>query len=197
MEICGSNENVYIDLDNRLFYLSGDIDCNSISKINFNILKLIMKDNKDRNTKNKYIYKPIYLYINSDGGIDDDSWSLIDIIKSSSTPIYTVCTGYAYSCAFNIFIAGHKRFMTYNAQLCYHTLQIETDSMPYDKFKDTYEQFTCLNDRLEYHISKYTKMSEDLVKDIKTKRKDFYMTPDVAISLGCVDEIISNIKEIK
>lgn len=197
MNTYGNKENIYIDVENRLFYLSGDIDCDSISKINFNLIKLIMEDNKTRSKNNKYVYKPIYLYINSDGGIDDDSWSLIDIIKSSSTPIYTICTGYAYSCAFNIFITGHKRFMTYNAQLCYHTLQIETDSMPYDKFKDVYKQVTCLNDRLEYHISKYTKMSEDLVNDIKAKRKDFYMTPDEAISLGCVDEIISNISEIK
>ncbi len=197
MDTYGNNENVYIDMEDRLFYLSGDIDSNSISKINFNMLKLIMQDNKNRNTKNKYIYKPIYLYINSDGGMDDDSWSLIDIIKSSPTPIYTICTGYAYSCAFNIFITGRKRFMTTNAQLCYHTLQIETDSMPYDKFKDVYKQVTCLNDRLEYHISKYTKMSEDLVNDIKAKRKDFYMTADEALSLGCVDKIITNVNEIK
>ena len=29
------------DMENRLFYLSGDIDCDSISKINFNIIKYL------------------------------------------------------------------------------------------------------------------------------------------------------------
>lgn len=38
MHTYGNKENVYIDMENRLFYLSGDIDCDSISKINFNLI---------------------------------------------------------------------------------------------------------------------------------------------------------------
>lgn len=38
MDTYGNKENVYIDMENRLFYLSGDIDCDSISKINFNLI---------------------------------------------------------------------------------------------------------------------------------------------------------------
>ena len=34
MDTYGNKENVYIDMENRLFYLSDDIDCDSISKIN-------------------------------------------------------------------------------------------------------------------------------------------------------------------
>lgn len=41
MDTYGNKENVYIDMENRLFYLSGDIDCDSISKINFNIIKYL------------------------------------------------------------------------------------------------------------------------------------------------------------
>lgn len=197
MDTYGNKENVYIDMENRLFYLSGDIDCDSISKINFNLIKLIMEDNKNKSTDNEYVYKPVYLYINSYGGMTDDGWSLIDIINNSSTPIYTICTGYAYSCGFNIFIAGHKRFMTHNAKLCYHTVHVEIDFMSYDKFKDEYAQVTADNNKLENHIARYTKMNEDLIDDIRTKRKDFYMTAEEALSLGCVDEIISNISEIK
>lgn len=65
MDTYGNKENVYIDMENRLFYLSGDIDCDSISKINFNLIKLIMEDNKNKSTDNEYVYKPVYLYINS------------------------------------------------------------------------------------------------------------------------------------
>lgn len=53
---------------------------------------------------------PIKLYINSCGGTIYDMWALIDAIQNSKTPIHTYCMGYAMSAAFDIFLAGHKRY---------------------------------------------------------------------------------------
>lgn len=47
-------------------------------------------------------------------------WMLVDAIKLSATPVYTVNLGMAASAASLIFIAGHKRFMMPTAKVLIH-----------------------------------------------------------------------------
>ena len=53
--------------------------------------------------------EPIKIYIDSPGGYLTDTFTMIDAIKLSKTPVWTICTGTAYSGGFFTFIAGHKR----------------------------------------------------------------------------------------
>ena len=53
--------------------------------------------------------EPIKIYINSDGGELAAAFSIIDTIKMSKTPVWTINTGCAYSCGLEIFIVGHYR----------------------------------------------------------------------------------------
>lgn len=105
-----TRDNTYVDTDKRLYFLSDDIDNASIGKLSWNILHQIEEDDKNDEKEKDYKRDPIKLYINSCGGDVYDAWGLIDIILNSKTPIYTYCTGYAMSAAFNIFLAGHKRY---------------------------------------------------------------------------------------
>ena len=63
---------------------------------------------------------PIRLYIDSAGGSLTDTFTIIDAIALSKTPVYTICIGTAYSGGFFCFIAGHKRFAYPNASFLYH-----------------------------------------------------------------------------
>jgi ATP-dependent Clp protease protease subunit len=88
----------------------------------FNLLQLIKDDDTNENIQKEYKRKPIQIYINSYGGYVNDMWSIIDIILNSKTPIHTYCTGYAQSAAFELFLSGHRRYMTKHAKLMYHQI---------------------------------------------------------------------------
>lgn len=47
--------------------------------------------------------------------------TIMDSIKLSRTPVYTILTGTAYKQAFFIFLAGHKRYMYQKASLLFTT----------------------------------------------------------------------------
>lgn len=115
-------DNVLLNKDTRLFYLSDDIDNDTIGKMCFHILSILKQDDKEESEKKDFKREPIQLYVNSYGGSVHNMWALIDIIQQSKTPIYTYCTGYAMSAAFNIFLAGHKRYATKHATFMCHQI---------------------------------------------------------------------------
>ena len=102
--------------------MADNIDNESAGKLMWDILYLIREDGEQDKKILCYNREPIKLYINSYGGSIDDMWGLIDIILASKTPIYTYCLGYAQSAAFNIFLAGHKRFCLEHSVFMYHQM---------------------------------------------------------------------------
>ena len=51
--------------------------------------------------------EPIKIYINSDGGDLAAAFSIIDTIKMSKTPVWTINTGCAYSSGLEIFLLSY------------------------------------------------------------------------------------------
>lgn len=74
------------------------------------------EDDEDDKREKDFRRKPIKMYINSFGG------SVIDVISCSKTPIYTICNGYVMRAAFQLLLAGHKRYITPHATLMYHQI---------------------------------------------------------------------------
>lgn len=130
--------------------------------------------------------EPIKLYIDSPGGILIDTLSIVDAIELSKTPVYTICTGCAYSGGFFIFISGHKRFVYKRASLMFHEGETSTsgDANKFRNYSDFYDK--QLNILKDITISK-TNITEEYYND--HKRDDLWMTADEAIKLGCADEI--------
>ena len=182
-------ENVLLDTDKRLFYLSDDIENDTIGKMCFNILSILKQDDKDESEKKDFQRKPIQLYINSYGGSVRDMWALIDIIQRSKTPIHTYCTGYAMSAAFNIFLAGHKRYATKHATFMYHQIYCVRDGKYQDMVEDR-DEMDCLNTQIENYVMERTKFSAERLKEIREKKIDVYIHPNEAIELNIIDEII-------
>ena len=105
-----SRDNVKIDRDNRVIVLSDNIDNNTAGAIQAYLLEVSLFDDSEDDSKKDYKREPIKLYINSCGGSVPDTWAIIDTIKSITTPVYTYCTGYAYSGGFLLFLSGEKRY---------------------------------------------------------------------------------------
>lgn len=182
-------DNVLINTDSRLFYISDHIDNDSIGKMCFNLLYLLKQDDDEETEKKDFKRKPIKIYINSYGGKIYDMWALIDIIEKSKTPIYTYCTGYAMSAAFEIFLAGHKRFGSRHSTFMYHQMS----HYNYGKYQDLVEdreEMNFLNKSNEQYVIERTKIPEHYINEIREKKKDVYFHANTALEYGIIDEII-------
>lgn len=184
-----SRENTLFNIDNRIFYLSDDIDNESVGRLAFNILCENKKDDNSEAKEKNFKRKPIRLYINSYGGTIYDMWGLIDIILNSRTPIYTFCTGYVMSAAFNIFLAGHKRYCYKHSTFMYHQINCCKTGKYQDLVEDRIEM-DCLNKSNEKYVISRTELTQDDIDSIREKKKDFYIHAEDAVKYGIVDKIL-------
>lgn len=144
--------------------------------------------NKYDNEKNIPIEKrkPIRMYIDSCGGQLTDAFTIINTMRMSKTPVYTIVVGAAYSAGFFISIAGHKRFAYPLASFLYHEGSAANGGTA-NQFQNFSEFYKKQLKQLKTHTLECTKISEELYEDIK--RDDFWMTAEEALKLGCIDSI--------
>lgn len=184
-----NRDNIDVDIDLRVFFLSDDIDNASIGKMCFQLLCLLKQDDKNEAEKKDFVRKPIHIYVNSGGGEVYDMWALIDIICTSKTPIYTYCTGYAMSAAFKIFLAGHKRFVSQHATLLYH----QVSCYRFGKYQDLVEdrvEMDYIQSNLEQYVLRQTKITKKMLREIREKKIDRIFHVDEALKLGIAHELL-------
>lgn len=187
-----TSDNVYININKRIFYISDDIDNSSIGKICHNLIYLLDEDEKNFEEKKKYKREPIKIYINSYGGDIYDMWALIDLIQSSATPIYTYCTGYAMSAAFLIFLAGHKRYASKHTTFMLHQLSAYREGV-YQQIMEDMTELDTLNSMSEQYIIERTKITQEQIDDIRNKKKDWYIHTSEALKLGIINDYITSL----
>lgn len=178
------------DLQNRVLLLNDGIDSGVFDTLVYHILRYNRID-ADKPVEER---KPILLYINSGGGSICDGYGLIDAIRTSKTPVYTVNVGLCASMALLVFIAGHKRFTMPHSEFLLHDGSIGAiDSAA--KFKDMMkfqeEQIEAMTK--EYILSR-TNIGEQ--KYDEQYRIEWYFLPTEAKELGVVDFIIGTDCEI-
>ena len=169
--------------DNRILLLNDDISDNLIENCIIYILKWNQCD-KGLSTKDR---KPITIYINSGGGDSIIAMQLVDIIKTSMTPIKVVGMSLVASAAFHIFIAGHERICFNNTIFLMHDGDV-TISNSTSKAKDTMKFIEELDNRYKNHVLSSTSMTEEFYDahyDI-----EFFFFGNKAKEYGVVDKII-------
>lgn len=173
------------DLQQRKLFLNMNIDQFTIGDIVRHIMQY--------NTEDKGIApeerKPILLYLTSNGGSVDAGFELIDVIKSSKTPVYTINLGYQYSMGFLIGLAGHKRFATPNAKFLMH----DGSNFVWDsgaKVQDRMEFQKKVEERIKNYVLQNSQISSE---EYDSKfRVEWYMFADEAKEKGFVDYIIGS-----
>ena len=171
------------DLKQRKLFLTSDIDQLAVS----DIVKHIMQFNKEDNGISVENRRPILLYIASNGGEVDSGFELIDIIRSSKTPVHTINLGYQYSMGFLIGLAGHKRFAMPNAKFLMH----DGSNFVYNsgaKAQDQMEFQRKVEERVKRYILSRSNVTSDEY-DSKL-RVEWYLFADEAKDRGFVDYII-------
>lgn len=171
------------DLKQRKLFLNVDIEQMSV----FGIVKNILQFNKEDEGVDPEKRKPILLYITSNGGEVDSGFELIDVIKNSKTPVYTVNLGYQYSMGFLIGLAGHKRFATKNAKFLMH----DGSNFVYNsgmKAQDQMEFQKRVEEKVREYIIEHSKLTDE---EYNSKvRVEWYLFADEAKEKGFVDYII-------
>lgn len=162
----------------------GDIDQDVGDAIE-NMIRFWNRVDDENNTpiKNRV---PIKIYIDSNGGDLCATFTMIDAIRLSKTPVWTINIGAAYSGGFFTFIAGHKRFAYPHSTFLYHegsTAQI-SDAGKFQNFAVFYKQQLK---KLKDITLEYTNISEELYED--KRRDDWWFDVHEAVELGVVDEI--------
>jgi len=171
------------ELKQRKLFLNSDIEQLTICEI----VKHIMQFNREDAEIPPELRRPILLYVTSNGGEVDSGFELIDVIRSSKTPVFTINLGYQYSMGFLIGLAGHKRFATRNAKFLMH----DGSNFIYNsgaKAQDQMEFQRKVEERVKQYILSRSKLTE---KEYDSKlRVEWYLFADEAKEKGFVDCII-------
>lgn len=171
------------DIKSRKFYLNGEINQFSVADI---VRHILQYNSEDRGVPVEE-RKPILLYISSVGGEVDSGYELIDAIEMSLTPVYTVVLGSAYSMAFLISLAGHKRYAMPNAKYLMHD-GYNGASGSTMKVYDTMEFQKRAEERTKEYIIAHSQLTPEEY-DAKL-RVEWYMFADEALEKGFVDYIV-------
>jgi ATP-dependent Clp protease protease subunit len=174
-------------LENRIIFLAGPITERTASLVIMRLLYLqsIKKD------------QAINLYINSPGGLVDQTLAIYDTMQFLGCEVATYCIGQASSGAAIILAAGTKgnRFALPNAKVMLHQpyggitgqaedIRIQAEEVLRDK--------KLLNDILSKHTG------QDPEKIAAEIERDRYMNAQEALEYGLVDEILAEpAKEMK
>lgn len=162
------------------------------------ILAINREDNKAEKLAKEngidFFRKPIWIYIDSTGGCEDEGMALINAMVLSATPVYTVNLSLWYSMGFLIGICGHKRY-----------------SMPYAKFMfhDGFNGTMGSASRAEEKMAFDKKYEREVVKKImlghsdpkkfnsrtydKLYPHDNFMMAEKALEYGFIDEIVTDL----
>lgn len=175
--------------ENRLYFIYGDVTSENCASIAYDIAEINLEDDKKDKKEKNYEREPIRIFINSYGGSVYAMWMLIDAIDASKTPVYTYCNGYCMSAAFNIFLAGHKRFASRHVTMMYHQIYCWRSGKYQDLVEDR-EQMDHLNKQIEDFVIERTSLTEEKLLQIREKKQDTYFTADESIELGIADEIM-------
>ena len=172
------------DLKERRLFINDEIDSGIIDSIVYHILRY-NKEDKGLAIKDR---KPIYLFLNSNGGSVVDGYGVIDVMTTSKTPIYTINQASCFSMGFLIFLAGQKRYAMPRSEFLMHDgSTFSWDSMAKAKDRMEFEAVQLEQVTKQYILSR-TKIDEKLYDE--KYRVEWYMLPEEAKRLGICTDII-------
>jgi ATP-dependent Clp protease protease subunit len=173
-------------LENRVLFLGGEINHISASRIIMQMLYLqsVKKD------------ADINLYINSPGGVVDDTLAIYDIMRFLQCDVATYCIGRAESGGAVLFMAGKKgkRFILPNAKVMIHqpfggvygqAADIEIQAEEILKTKQT----------LINVMSKCTGQTPERVQE--DSERDRFFDARQAVAYGICDEVLEDAASIE
>ena len=134
--------------------------------------------------------EPIKVYINTPGGSLHATLTMVDAIRMSKTPVYTINTGTAFSGGFFIFISGHMRYSYPHATFLFHEGSTGGGG-PQDAGK--FRNYASFYDKMLKQLKDLTIENTNITEEEYAQHKldDWWIFPKEAMELGICDEIIN------
>lgn len=174
----------YRDEAERVYWVDEEIDSSLLD-----LVKLIMRCNKEDKGKPVEERTPIKVFIDSPGGDVLALWSVINAIEISKTPVYTINYCTAFSAAADLLIAGHKRYampgttaMVHSGSCMYGGTMEQAESMK--------KHFDKLGKKVTDYFLAHTKVDPKAFK--KKAPSDWYFDEQDMLESGLIDEIITD-----
>ena len=167
----------------RNLFLYKEIDAETVGNITEEILSINDYDDVQESQLLEYNRAPIYLYINSPGGVCYDGFALMDIMQTSRTPIITVAIGKCMSMGLLIFLMGHQRYAAKNVTFMYHSVAGHIA----DKIAGMRQEINELprvNDVCSNLITQKTKIKKAKLQGYIDSKSDWYFNASDAITMG-------------
>jgi ATP-dependent protease ClpP protease subunit len=178
--------NFYHDVENRIYWLSDEINNYSLDLVQY-----ITRWNREDNGKSVEERKPIRIIIECQGGWLGVSETLSNIIRMSKTPVYGIALGYVASGATLVYLSCHKRYALPNSVFVLHKGGCSGISGTFDEMlafmKDYEKQIDSLIDFYSTH-TQYTE--EEILENIQT---DWYVRLPEAVDKGLVQEVLTDL----
>jgi len=175
----------YKDIQRRVIWVDFEIDEGLMETVK----QILRWNHEDRNVP-KDQRKPIHMLIYSPDGDLEATFSCVDVMMMSETPIITINMGNALSGGMCLLLAGQKRYCLPSATAMLHSGSAV--------FGGTASQVSSVTQYYKVQLERMKKfvMSRTTI-DARTynKRKDedWYFTAEDQIKYGIVDEIANSI----
>lgn len=165
-------------LEDRIIFLSGEIDDNVSNIVVAELLYLDSLNNDD-----------ISIYINSNGGSITAGMAIYDTMNFIKSDVSTICVGMAASMAAFLLSSGEdgKRYALKNAEIMIHQ-PLGGVSGQATEIKIAAERILRIKDKMNRIMAENT--GKDIKKIENDTERDNFMTSDEALSYGIIDKIL-------
>ena len=178
----------YRDEEQRVYWVDDQIDSSLLD-----LVKMIMRCNKEDNGKPVEERMPIKVFIDSPGGDVQYLYATIKAIEISKTPVYTINYCSAYSAAAILLTAGHKRFALPGTSAMFHRGSCYFGGEQ-SVVQSTKKYFDALDKKLDDFLFSHTNINKKLYN--KKASSDLYMDENECLKNNVIDTIVSDFEEI-
>jgi ATP-dependent Clp protease protease subunit len=172
-------------LKERIIFVTGQVEDHMATLI---VAQLLFLESEDPN-------KPIYMYINSPGGVVTAGLSIYDTMQYINSEVSTMCIGQAASMGSLLLTAGQKgcRYSLPNSRIMIHQPSGGFSGQATD-IEIHAKEILSLKKRLNNMYVKHTGKAISVIQ--KSMERDNFMSASEAKSFGLVDKIIETRSEI-
>ncbi|MFA6919089.1 MAG: ATP-dependent Clp endopeptidase proteolytic subunit ClpP [Patescibacteria group bacterium] len=166
-------------LKDRIIFLGSSIDDAVANTI---IAQLLFLDNEEKN-------QDIKIYVNSPGGSVSAGLAIYDTMQYVKSDVSTICVGLAGSMGAIILAGGAKgkRLALPNSEIMIHQVMGGAEGQATD-IKIRAEHILKVKSKLDKILVKHTNRTLSQIE--KDTDRDYFMTPEEAMTYGIIDKIV-------
>lgn len=182
----------YRDEENRIFWLDSEIDDSTLD-----LVKMIIRCNREDKGKPVEERKPITVFIDSPGGSVEVLYSIVKAMRASKTIIRTVNYCTCFSAASEILAAGTKgyRYCMPGAVVMCHSGSMQLGGTV-GNVDATKKWCDALCKRCTDMFLENTGIDAKTYKKKTGTNNDWYLFEDEAIEYGIADKVIEDLDEL-